>query len=219
MGDVSKKNFLKIFLSNKVYFPQTDIFWTLSWPFSCDYNFWLRDLKFGMCNKDPINKTCWKNGKDLSNAAPKIKLWNHTKKTHFPVFAKNFRRPCMKLKIFFANFQILGPLGCQGWLVIPQNVKNHCTLRGVLIYRLIFAHFFIYYRKPFLIYVWLRNRSHRNFLIYEENFVFFLSMHRQVVGVAFFTIHNCIVDAVCLLLLSSLTLLILYLCVMDILCL
>ena len=37
----------------------------------------------------------------------------------------------MKLKIFFANFQILGPLGCQGWVAIPQNVKksqNHCTL-------------------------------------------------------------------------------------------
>jgi hypothetical protein len=34
-------------------------------------------------------------------------------------------------KFFFANFQILGPLGCQGWVVIPQNVKksqNHCTL-------------------------------------------------------------------------------------------
>ncbi len=30
-----------------------------------------------------------------------------------------------------ANFQILGPLGCQGWVVIPQIVKksqNHCTL-------------------------------------------------------------------------------------------
>ncbi len=30
-----------------------------------------------------------------------------------------------------ANFQILGPLGCQGWVFIPQNVKkikNHCTL-------------------------------------------------------------------------------------------
>jgi hypothetical protein len=37
-------------------------------------------------------------------------------------FSKNFRR--MKLKIFFANFQILGPLGCQGWVVIPQNVKK-----------------------------------------------------------------------------------------------
>jgi hypothetical protein len=34
-------------------------------------------------------------------------------------------------KFFFANFQILGPLGCQGWVVIPQNVKksqNHCIL-------------------------------------------------------------------------------------------
>ncbi len=34
-------------------------------------------------------------------------------------------------KFFFANFQILGPLGCQGWVVIPQNVKkgqNHCTV-------------------------------------------------------------------------------------------
>ncbi len=25
---------------------------------------------------------------------------------------------------FFANFQILGPLGCQRWVVIPQNVKK-----------------------------------------------------------------------------------------------
>jgi hypothetical protein len=83
---------------------QTDIFWTLSWPFSCDYSFWLRDLKFGMCIKDLINKTCWKNGKDLSNGAPTNKLWNHTKKTHFPGFAKNFRRPWMKLKIFFCQF-------------------------------------------------------------------------------------------------------------------
>ncbi len=34
-------------------------------------------------------------------------------------------------KKIFANFQILGPLGYQGWVVIPQNVKkcqNHCTL-------------------------------------------------------------------------------------------
>jgi len=77
-----------------------------------------------MCIRDPINKTCCKNGKDLSNGAPNIKLWNHTKKMHFPVFAKNFRRPWMKLKNFLATFQILGPLGCQGWVVIPQNVKK-----------------------------------------------------------------------------------------------
>jgi hypothetical protein len=34
-----------------------------------------------------------------------------------------------------ANFQTLGPLGCQGWVVIPQNVKksqNHCTLMSML---------------------------------------------------------------------------------------
>ncbi len=84
-----------------------------------------------MCIRNSINKTCSKNGKDLSDGAPKIKLWNYTQKTHFPVFAKNFRRPWMKLKFFFANFQILGPLGCQGRVAIPQNVKkrqNHCTL-------------------------------------------------------------------------------------------
>jgi hypothetical protein len=45
-------------------------------------------------------------------------------KKNFPVFAKNFRRPWMKLKFFFANLQILEPLGCQGWVVIPQNVKK-----------------------------------------------------------------------------------------------
>ena len=27
-------------------------------------------------------------------------------------------------KFFLAIFQILGPLGCQGWVVIPQNVKK-----------------------------------------------------------------------------------------------
>ena len=38
-------------------------------------------------------------------------------------------------KIFFANFQTLGPLGCQGWVVIPQNVKksqNHCTILHIV---------------------------------------------------------------------------------------
>jgi hypothetical protein len=33
-----------------------------------------------------------------------------------------------EVKIFFANFQILGPLGCQGWVVIPQNVKMSKSL-------------------------------------------------------------------------------------------
>jgi hypothetical protein len=42
-------------------------------------------------------------------------------KNHFPVFAKKFRKPWIKLKNVFANFQILGPIGCQGWAVMPKN--------------------------------------------------------------------------------------------------
>jgi hypothetical protein len=38
-----------------------------------------------------------------------------------------------EVELFIANFQVLGPLGFQGWVVnvIPQNVKkiqNHCIL-------------------------------------------------------------------------------------------
>jgi hypothetical protein len=38
-----------------------------------------------------------------------------------------------EVELFIANFQVLGPLGFQGWVVnvIPQNVKkilNPCTL-------------------------------------------------------------------------------------------
>jgi hypothetical protein len=29
-----------------------------------------------------------------------------------------------EVKFFFADFQILGRLGCQGWDVISQNVKK-----------------------------------------------------------------------------------------------
>ncbi len=101
MEDVSKKSFLKIFLLIKVYFPNFANRYILNPVLTI--LLWLQFLTC-MCIKDPINKTCWKNGKDLSNGAPKIKLWNHTKKTHFLVFAKNFRRPCMKLKIFFCQF-------------------------------------------------------------------------------------------------------------------
>ncbi len=137
MGDVSKKNFFKIFFLNKVYFPNFANINILNpyWPFSCDYSFWLRDLKFEMCIKDSINKTCWKNSNDLSNEAPKIKLWNHTKKTYFPVFPKISAGHGWSWKFFFANFQIIGPLGCEGWFVIPRNVKksqNHCTLPASL---------------------------------------------------------------------------------------
>ncbi len=40
-------------------------------------------------------------------------------------------------KFFFAKFQILGPLGCQGWVVIPQNVKKSKSLHlSVYIYQL-----------------------------------------------------------------------------------
>jgi hypothetical protein len=45
-------------------------------------------------------------------------------KNAFSGFCQKFPQAMMKLKFFFANFQILGPLGCQGWVVIPQNVKN-----------------------------------------------------------------------------------------------
>ncbi len=55
----------------------------------------------------------------------KLTLKSYQKNAFSGIFAKNFRRPCMKLKFFFANFQIRGPLGCQGWVVIPQNVKKN----------------------------------------------------------------------------------------------
>jgi hypothetical protein len=40
---------------------------------------------------------------------PKLNFETRQKKTHFPVFAKNFRRPLMKLKIFVCQFS--NPLG------------------------------------------------------------------------------------------------------------
>jgi hypothetical protein len=47
---------------------------------------------------------------------------------------------------------------------------------GLLIYGEIFAHFLIYsIRKPFLIY----DCSTLNFLIYEENLIFFLSVYHH----------------------------------------
>jgi hypothetical protein len=53
-------------------------------------------------------------------------------KTAFSGFCQKFQQAIDEVENFiFANFQILGPLGCQGWVVIPQNVKksqNHCTL-------------------------------------------------------------------------------------------
>jgi hypothetical protein len=52
-------------------------------------------------------------------------------KNAFCGFCQKFPQAMDEVEIFFANFQILGPLGCQGWVVIPENVKkiqNHCTL-------------------------------------------------------------------------------------------
>ncbi len=52
-------------------------------------------------------------------------------KKAFSGFCQKFPQAMDEVKNFFANFQILGPLECQGWVVIPQNVKisqNHCTL-------------------------------------------------------------------------------------------
>jgi hypothetical protein len=39
-------------------------------------------------------------------------------------FCQKFSQAMDEIEIFFANFQILEPLGCQGWVVIPQNVKK-----------------------------------------------------------------------------------------------
>jgi hypothetical protein len=50
-------------------------------------------------------------------------------------FLPKIRKSWMKLKIYLDNFQILGSLGCQGWVVILKNVKksqNHCTLVNIL---------------------------------------------------------------------------------------
>jgi hypothetical protein len=53
-------------------------------------------------------------------------------KNAFSGFCQKFPQAMDEVKkVFVANFQILGPLGCQGRVVIPQNVKkskNHCTL-------------------------------------------------------------------------------------------
>ncbi len=70
------------------------------------------------------NKTCWKNAKDLSNGAPKIKIWNYTQKRFFRFLPNIFASHGWSWIFFFANYQILGPLGCQGWVVLPQILKK-----------------------------------------------------------------------------------------------
>ncbi len=45
------------------------------------------------------------------------------KKMHFR-FLPKFSQVMDEVEHFLDNFQILGPSGCQGWVVIPQNVKK-----------------------------------------------------------------------------------------------
>ncbi len=109
---------------------QTDIFWTLSWTFSCAYSFYFRDLKFGMCIKDPISKTCWKNGKDLSNRAPNIKLWNHTKKRIFWFLPKISTGHAWSWNFFcqFPNPWTLRVSGMGCYTSKCKKSQNQCTL-------------------------------------------------------------------------------------------
>ncbi len=61
----------------------------------------------------------------------KLNFETRPKKTHFLVFAKNFRRPWMKLKIFFCQFpnpwalRVSG-MGC--YTSKCEKSQNHCTL-------------------------------------------------------------------------------------------
>ncbi len=47
-------------------------------------------------------------------------------KNAFSGFCQKFPQAMDEVENFFLPkyFQILGPLGCQGWVVIPQNVKK-----------------------------------------------------------------------------------------------
>jgi hypothetical protein len=50
-------------------------------------------------------------------------------KKAFSGFCQKFLQAMDEVEnFFFANFKILGPLGCQGWVVIPQNVKKTKSL-------------------------------------------------------------------------------------------
>ena len=107
-----------------------------------------------MCIRDPINKTCRKNGKDLSNGAPNIKLWNHTKKTHFPVFAKNFRRPCMKLKNFFCQFPNPWTLRVSGM----GGYASKCEKKSKSLHPTVHSDF--WFRNSFSLYTYMLEYKH-----------------------------------------------------------
>jgi hypothetical protein len=49
---------------------------------------------------------------------------NLDQKNAFSGFFKKFPQAMDEVENFFLPFQILGPLGCQGWVVIPQNLKK-----------------------------------------------------------------------------------------------
>jgi hypothetical protein len=66
----------------------------------------------------------------MSNGTPKIKIKIYTKKTHFPIFAKKFRKPWMKLNFFcqFPNPWALGLAGMGCYTSKCEKIQNHCTL-------------------------------------------------------------------------------------------
>jgi hypothetical protein len=51
-------------------------------------------------------------------------------------FCQNFSQAMDELKFFFANFQILGPLECQGRVVMSKNVKKPKSMHPTLQLRL-----------------------------------------------------------------------------------
>jgi hypothetical protein len=75
------------------------------------YSFLLRDLKFGICIKDPIKKHAEKIVKICQTGLLKLNFEIIPKKR---IFWFKFPQAMDEVEIFFANFQILG----------PQNVKK-----------------------------------------------------------------------------------------------
>ncbi len=123
-----QRNNFKIALLNKVYVPSFETRYILNRTqiISCEYIFWLIDVNFGVYFEDPINKICWKMLKIRQKGFLKIKLYDIITNKHI------FRFLPLNLKMtFFAHFQILGSLECQGCVVMAKNVKkcqNHCNL-------------------------------------------------------------------------------------------
>ncbi len=87
-----KKTFLKRFLLNKVYFPNFANKYILN-PL----------LNFGMCIKDPINKTCWKMVKICQTGLLKLNFETVPKKA-FNSFCQQFLQAMDEVEIFFCQF-------------------------------------------------------------------------------------------------------------------